>query len=133
MDQYNTKLKQYKLFFYEQRDQLVLLKADLMKQDRLKGKAMAHMVHLREFSIILCFNFFTFPFLFWNLIITFNIGLFQKKITWYYNILRNFPLIVKDLVKDKSNPAFLLLLKMHELQGLFLSYNQNIRFTLPYF
>lgn len=30
---------------------------------------------------------------------------------------RNFPLIVQEFVKDEQHPAFLLALKMHELQG----------------
>jgi hypothetical protein len=31
--------------------------------------------------------------------------------------LRNFPLIVKEFVKDEAHPAVQLALKMHELQG----------------
>jgi hypothetical protein len=42
--------------------------------------------------------------------------------TFLFHILksknfRNFPLIIKDFVKDSSHPALLLGLKLHELQG----------------
>jgi hypothetical protein len=43
--------RQYKFLFYEQSDRPSLLKQDL-KQDRLKDKAMANMVHLRKFLAI---------------------------------------------------------------------------------
>jgi hypothetical protein len=48
VDEYNSRMQNYKLIAYEQRDQPTPLKSDL-KQDRLTGKAMSLMVHLREF------------------------------------------------------------------------------------
>jgi hypothetical protein len=48
-DEYNKRLLQHKLFFYEKRDQPHPLKPS-MKQDRLQGKAMGIMVHLRKAS-----------------------------------------------------------------------------------
>jgi hypothetical protein len=49
--QYNDRLKNHKLFAYEQKDQPRLMKPQL-QQDRLQGKAMSLMVHLRQASKI---------------------------------------------------------------------------------
>ncbi len=53
--EYNAKLKNYKLFAYEKKDKPSPLKEE-MRQERLKGKAMSLMVHLRNNSklIFLC-------------------------------------------------------------------------------
>jgi hypothetical protein len=47
VEQYNTNLSKFKLFFYENRDRPSLLKANL-KQERIKGKAMSILIHLRK-------------------------------------------------------------------------------------
>lgn len=53
VSQYNDRLEKYKLFFYERNDIPYPLKDDLTKQDRIKGKAMSIMVHLRQVSVTL--------------------------------------------------------------------------------
>jgi hypothetical protein len=45
--EYNTSLKNYRLYGYEQRDPPTPLRPEL-KQERLAGNAMGMMVHLRE-------------------------------------------------------------------------------------
>jgi hypothetical protein len=49
VESYNSRLKNYKLFSYEQRDQPTPLRPEL-RQDKLHGNAMSLMVHLRQLS-----------------------------------------------------------------------------------